>query len=258
MPNATSKRGTTDPQSAVTPARTCALIGSLALGLLLAGAAPLQAQTPPACVPTHTIAQVQGNGATTPWADSSVALGGVVTARLPGPSLNGFFLQMPVGDGDASTSDGIFVSTGSEPAPLEAMPGNEVCVEGQVTELVNWDDVNAPTVTGLLAGRVVLVNTGRPLPAPVTLDRRRHAGRQRHRRPRALRRHARPRRVARRRRADDRRSRRLPRCRWRAWRGRSASPVWTSTMAGRSTPRTPSRSSTPTSSGCASTARRWA
>ncbi len=135
MPNVTDKRGPTDPQSAVTPARTCALTGTLALGLLLAPAAPLQAQTPAACVPTHTIAQVQGNAATSPWADSTVALGGVVTARLPGPSVNGFFLQMPVGDGDASTSDGIFVSTGAEPAPLEAMPGNAVCVEAQVTEL---------------------------------------------------------------------------------------------------------------------------
>ena len=41
---------------------------------------------------------------------------------------------MPVGDGDASTSDGLFVSTGAEPAPLEAMPGNAVCVEGQIGE----------------------------------------------------------------------------------------------------------------------------
>ena len=169
MPNVTVMRGPTDPQSAVTPARTCALTGSLAMGLLLAAAAPLQAQTPSACVPTHTIAQVQGSGATSPWADSSVVLGGVVTGRLPGPWVNGFFLQMPVGDGDASTSDGLFVSTGAEPAPLEAMPGNEVCVEGLVTELVNWDDVNARTLTELLASRVVLVNTGRPLPAPVTV-----------------------------------------------------------------------------------------
>ena len=66
MPNVTVMRGPTDPQSAVTPARMCALIGSLALGLLRAAAAPLQAQTQPACVPTHTIAQVQGNAATSP------------------------------------------------------------------------------------------------------------------------------------------------------------------------------------------------
>src|SRR5687767_1206796 len=55
MPNATSKRGTTDPQSAVTPARTCALVGSLALGLLMVAAAPLQAQT-------VVISQVSGGG----------------------------------------------------------------------------------------------------------------------------------------------------------------------------------------------------
>ena len=108
----------------------------MALGLVLAAAAPLRAQTPTACVPTHTIAQVQGNGATSPWAGADVALSGVVTARLPGPWVNGFFLQMSVGDGDASTSDGLFVSTGSEPAPLEAMPGNAVCVEGWVARAV--------------------------------------------------------------------------------------------------------------------------
>ena len=105
------------------------------MGLLLAAAAPLQAQTPSACVPTHTIAQVQGNGATSPWADSTCRPRRRRYGRLPGPWVNGFFLQMPVGDGDASTSDGLFVSTGAEPAPLEAMPGNEVCVEGLVTEL---------------------------------------------------------------------------------------------------------------------------
>ena len=168
MTNATRKRGATDPQSDVTPARTCALVGSAALGLLLAAAAPLQAQTPTACVPTHTIAQVQGNGATSPWAGADVALGGVVTARLPGPWVNGFFLQMPAGDSDPSTSDGLFVSTGSEPAPLEAMPGNAVCVEGWAGEL-SWDDLYARSVTQLWASRIVLVATGQPLPAPVTL-----------------------------------------------------------------------------------------
>jgi len=167
MPNATNKRGFPDPQSAVTPARTCALTGTLALGLLIAAPSPLQAQT--ACVPTHTIAQVQGNGGTSPWTATSVALGGVVTGRVTGPSLNGFFLQMPVGDGDPSTSDGIFVSSGNVAAPLEAMPGNEVCVEGQVAELVPSDDFNARPLTELLASRVTLVATGRPLPAPVTL-----------------------------------------------------------------------------------------
>ena len=118
---------------------------------------------------------------------------------------------MPVGDGDASTSDGLFVSTGAEPAPLEAMPGNEVCVEGQVTELVNWDDVNAPHADRA-AGQPRRPGEHRTAaPGPRHPHRRRHAGRQRRRRPRALRRHARPRRVARRRLADDCRSRRLPR-----------------------------------------------
>ena len=55
---------------------------------------------------------------------------------------------MPGGDGNPATSDGLFVSTGAAPAPLEAMPGNEVCVEAQVAELVNSDDVNARPLTG--------------------------------------------------------------------------------------------------------------
>jgi predicted extracellular nuclease len=124
---------------------------------------------PPPCVPTHTIAQVQGNASTSPWSGANVAFGGVVTARFASATLNGFFLQMPIGDGDASTSDGIFVSSGPAPAPLEAMPGNEVCVEGQVAELVPSGDLSARPVTTLLASRVALVGTGRPLPAPVTL-----------------------------------------------------------------------------------------
>lgn len=124
---------------------------------------------PAACVPTHTIAQVQGSGAVSPWTGADVSLAGVVTARLAtGPRL-GFFLQMPAGDGDPSTSDAIFVATADGQPPLEAMPGNAVCVDGAIAEIAAGDERGARPITQLLPRRVVLVAASQVLPAPVTL-----------------------------------------------------------------------------------------
>src|SRR4030095_6375278 len=59
------------------------------------------------CSPTHTIAQIQGSGNLSPLNGNVVTTSGIVT----GIKTNGFFLQMPIGDGNVNTSDGIFVFT---------------------------------------------------------------------------------------------------------------------------------------------------
>ena len=126
---------------------------------------------PPACVPTATIAAIQGSGPISPVAFAPASTSGVVTARYTAGPVKGFFLQMlGGGDGDPSTSDGLFVSTGAIDPPADAAVGNEVCVEGTVEESVPADDVMARPITDLLASRVVLVGTGRPLPAPVSIS----------------------------------------------------------------------------------------
>jgi predicted extracellular nuclease len=149
--------GAPSPRNRQSPATTCA-----------APPPPPPPPPPPACVPTLTIAQLQGSGAVSPSAGNLVSVAGVVTARVVG-GRKGFFVQMPIGDGDPSTSDAVFVSTDSVDPPLEAMPGNAVCVEAAVTEFVPYDDPRARPTTQLVPSRIVLEQTGVALPAPVTL-----------------------------------------------------------------------------------------
>ncbi|MEG2961802.1 MAG: lamin tail domain-containing protein, partial [Janthinobacterium sp.] len=54
---------------------------------------------------SHTIPQIQGSGAASPYANSVQTTQGVVTLKVG----TGFFMQDAAGDGDPSTSDGIFV-----------------------------------------------------------------------------------------------------------------------------------------------------
>ncbi len=60
----------------------------------------------PAAV-TRTIPQIQGSGAASPNVNQIHTTEGVVTAKVG----SGFFIQDAVGDGDPSTSDGVFVFT---------------------------------------------------------------------------------------------------------------------------------------------------
>lgn len=77
---------------------------------------------------THTIPQIQGAGATSPLNNTVQTTSGVIT-MIAG---NGFFMQDPNGDGDPSTSDGIFVF-GALAAGAAAV-GDLVTVKGTVTE----------------------------------------------------------------------------------------------------------------------------
>jgi uncharacterized protein len=77
---------------------------------------------------TRTIPQIQGNGAASPVAGTVQTTEGVVTMVLP----TGFFLQDANGDGDPSTSDGIFVFMSTTAHGLVA--GDIARVTGTVTE----------------------------------------------------------------------------------------------------------------------------
>ncbi|HEY6391565.1 MAG TPA: lamin tail domain-containing protein, partial [Bryobacteraceae bacterium] len=120
----------------------------------------------PTCTPTHTIAQIQGNGNTSPLVGNSETTSGIVT----GLKSNGFFIQMPSpGDGDPATSDGVFVFTSSAP-PAAAALGNNICVTGNVQEFIPSTDLNSPSQTELSSPtNIFALSTGNPLPAPVVL-----------------------------------------------------------------------------------------
>ncbi len=120
----------------------------------------------PTCTPTNTIAQIQGSGNTSPLVGTAVTTSGIVTGRKS----NGFFMQMPApGDGDPSTSDGIFVFTSSTP-PAVAAIGSNICVTGNVQEFIPSSDPTSPSQTELTSpSNVFAVSTGNALPAPVVL-----------------------------------------------------------------------------------------
>lgn len=85
---------------------------------------------------THQIGAVQGSGASTPLAGQQVTVRGVVVGDVPG--LSGFYLQDADGDGDAATSDGIFVFSR---VPVDL--GDAVAVTGQAQEFSGQTQIAA-------------------------------------------------------------------------------------------------------------------
>ncbi|MFQ5789113.1 MAG: hypothetical protein ACE5JI_01430 [Acidobacteriota bacterium] len=80
-------------------------------------------------VPDLTIMEIQGTGERSPYEGHTVQTAGVVTLlRADG---EGFWLQDRVGDGDASTSDGIFVA---ESAPAVPRVGDRLRIVADVVE----------------------------------------------------------------------------------------------------------------------------
>ena len=77
---------------------------------------------------SHTIPQIQGGGASSPFAGTVQTTEGVLTLKAG----TGFFMQDADGDGDPATADGIFVYTGS--ASNGAVAGDRVRVTGTVHE----------------------------------------------------------------------------------------------------------------------------
>jgi predicted extracellular nuclease len=101
---------------------------------------------------------IQGSGTTSPLVGQTVITQGVVT-RVTN---NGFYMQDPTGDGDESTSDGIFVFT-STPPTVNA--GDMAQVSGTVSEFntgaVTNTDTATHTVTELSSvSSVTVVGTG--------------------------------------------------------------------------------------------------
>ena len=109
--------------------------------------------------------QIQGNGAATPIASSVVTTQGVVVGDYESSQsgeLRGFYLQAAAGDGDASTSDAVFVFNGSNNS---VNLGDLVRVNGTVSEFQGQTQLS--TVTGIvICGTGSITPTDVALPAP--------------------------------------------------------------------------------------------
>ena len=107
---------------------------------------------------TNEIGAVQGAGAATPLAGSTVTVRGVVVGDVPG--LSGFYLQDADGDGDAATSDGVFVFSA-----VEVDLGDTVAVTGAAEEYFGQTQVRAESRVGICAD-----GSAAALPAATPLD----------------------------------------------------------------------------------------
>lgn len=107
---------------------------------------------------THEIGAVQGTGFSTPIPGQQVTVRGIVVGDLPG--LSGFSLQDPDGDGDPSSSDGIFVVS-----PIEVGLGDTVAVTGGVSETFGQTQITSPSDAA-----VCLDGGTSDLPAAAALD----------------------------------------------------------------------------------------
>ena len=117
-------------------------------------------------IATVAIHAIQGDTDYSPLAGQTVGTRGIVTGRKS----NGFFLQAPdaEADDDPATSEGIYVYTGSAP-PEAAQVGNEVIVQGVVTEYLPSADPGQLNLTEIVEPSVVFVGAGNALPEAVVL-----------------------------------------------------------------------------------------
>ena len=117
-----------------------------------------------------SIAQIQGDGNTSPAVGQNVLVTGIVTARIR----SGFFLQTPDDkiDANKNTSEGLFVYTRSEP-PVEAAVGTAISVTGTVEEFRRDNEPMALTVTELSMRKdkdeLKVISKSASLPKPIVL-----------------------------------------------------------------------------------------
>ncbi|MBT8082874.1 MAG: ExeM/NucH family extracellular endonuclease [Gammaproteobacteria bacterium] len=126
---------------------------------------------PPPSSGPQSIGALQGTGNASPFDGQSVSIAGVVTGDFQNNdaddrrNLRGFYVQDSA-DGNAATSDGVFVFDGTSPA-VDVDVGDRVEVSGTVAEYFGETQINANTVT--VTGTGSIAATPVELPATGTI-----------------------------------------------------------------------------------------
>ncbi|MDT0142648.1 ExeM/NucH family extracellular endonuclease [Microbacterium sp. PRC9] len=108
-----------------------------------------------------TIGSVQGSGAASPIPGQDVLIEGVVVGDFQTGGFDGYYVQ-DAGDGNAATSDGIFVyAPGGAPVDV----GDSVSVAGEVAEFFGLTQVVAADVEVCATGQALPTATPLTLPA---------------------------------------------------------------------------------------------
>ncbi|WP_343731132.1 ExeM/NucH family extracellular endonuclease [Duganella sp.] len=120
----------------------------------------------PAAV-THTIPQIQGEGDSSPYANTVQTTEGVVTAKVG----SGFFIQDENGDGNPNTSDGLFVFTTAANIGTVQV-GDRIRITGTVSEYTptaatrSYTELTNVSAIAKLAGGISITPTNVALPHP--------------------------------------------------------------------------------------------
>jgi predicted extracellular nuclease len=142
--------------AALTVAAVCSTVSAVVL-------------TSPAEAAEVRVHDIQGNTRISPFAGQQVTgVTGIVTGTRTYGSSRGFWIQDPDPDGDAATSEGVFVFTGSTPT---VTVGDAVTVSGTVTEYVPGGTSSGnQSLTEITRPTVTVVSSGNPLPAAEVID----------------------------------------------------------------------------------------
>jgi len=109
---------------------------------------------------------IQGSGLVSDLAGQQVRTSGIVTAV----DTNGYYLQDPTGDGNAATSDAIFVFTSSAPG---VAVGDAVTVQGTVSEFTPGGaatgNLSTTQITATGAGASLVTSSANAMPDAVVL-----------------------------------------------------------------------------------------
>ena len=108
------------------------------------------------------IYQIQGESHRSAVTGQTVITTGIVTAV----DTNGFYLQDATGDGNARTSDALFVLTTTAPT---VVIGDSVNVRGQVQEFLPGNNPDNLTTTQIALSTVSVLSSGNALPAAVLI-----------------------------------------------------------------------------------------
>ncbi|WP_199350044.1 ExeM/NucH family extracellular endonuclease [Nostoc flagelliforme] len=124
-------------------------------------------------VALREVYEIQGSGADSPLVGQTVTIEAVVVGDFQGSSrLNGFFVQEAVGDGNAATSDGIFIFA---PNSIDVSVGQTVRLTGTVGE--NFTQTQLSNISGLsVVGSGALTPIAVDLPVAATTDLERYEG----------------------------------------------------------------------------------
>jgi len=118
-------------------------------------------------IPVVSIPEIQGAGHLSPYRGQTVTTEGVVT----GVAFDGFFVQDPVGDGNADTSDGMWVFMGNFCNGCPAV-GDHVQLTDRVDEFIpGGAGTGNLSTTDMAFPNLTALSSGNPLPAPVVIGR---------------------------------------------------------------------------------------